>query len=140
LCIAAQLITISALESADPLVVTWASVLLATAPAPLVAITAFTPVRDPLAAQSLERRRGTANLFLLEGRARLTPAFISYARIQRSLAGAEPKLTLAIAGWARTHPVVVIPTSSHVIDLGASPRYDCPQSATGMPPLAAQKR
>jgi hypothetical protein len=39
---AAQLITISALTSADPLAVTWASLLLAIAPAPLVAAAAFT--------------------------------------------------------------------------------------------------
>jgi hypothetical protein len=45
LCIAAQLITISALESADPLAVSWASVLLATAPAALAAVAAFAPVR-----------------------------------------------------------------------------------------------
>jgi hypothetical protein len=44
---AAQLITISALTSADPLAVTWASLLLAIAPAPLAAVAAvaaFTPV------------------------------------------------------------------------------------------------
>jgi len=40
---AAQLITISALTSADPLAVTWASLLLAIAPAPLAAATAFAP-------------------------------------------------------------------------------------------------
>jgi hypothetical protein len=40
---AAQLITISALTSADPLTVTWASRLLAIAPAPLAAAAAFTP-------------------------------------------------------------------------------------------------
>jgi hypothetical protein len=40
---AAQLITISALVSADPLAVTWSSLLLAIAPAPLVAAAAFTP-------------------------------------------------------------------------------------------------
>jgi hypothetical protein len=38
---AAQLITISALNSADPLAVTWASLLLAIAPAPLAAAAAF---------------------------------------------------------------------------------------------------
>ena len=38
---AAQLITISALNSADPLPVTWASLLLAIAPAPLAAAAAF---------------------------------------------------------------------------------------------------
>jgi hypothetical protein len=41
---AAQLITISALTSADPLAVTWASLLLAIAPAPLAAVAAFAPV------------------------------------------------------------------------------------------------
>jgi hypothetical protein len=40
---AAQLITISALTSADPLTVTWASLLLAIAPAPVAAIAAFAP-------------------------------------------------------------------------------------------------
>jgi hypothetical protein len=42
---AAQLITISALTSADPLAVTWSSLLLAIAPAPLAAIAAFAPAR-----------------------------------------------------------------------------------------------
>src|ERR1700728_3935665 len=40
---AAQLITISALTSADPLAVTWAALLLALAPAPVAAIAAFAP-------------------------------------------------------------------------------------------------
>ncbi len=40
---AAQLITISALTSADPLAVTWWSLLLAIAPAPLAAAAAFAP-------------------------------------------------------------------------------------------------
>jgi hypothetical protein len=40
---AAQLITISALTSADPLAATWYSLLLAVAPALLVAAAAFTP-------------------------------------------------------------------------------------------------
>jgi hypothetical protein len=42
---AAQLITISALLSADPLAVTWWSLLLAIAPAPLAAAAAFAPSR-----------------------------------------------------------------------------------------------
>jgi hypothetical protein len=40
---AAQLITISALTSADPLTVTWAALLLAIAPAPIAAVAAFAP-------------------------------------------------------------------------------------------------
>jgi hypothetical protein len=43
LAAAAQLITISALTSADPLAVTWSSLLLAIAPAPLAATAAFAP-------------------------------------------------------------------------------------------------
>ncbi len=43
---AAQLITISALLSVDPLAVTWWSLLLAIAPAPLAAAAAFAP--DPV--------------------------------------------------------------------------------------------
>jgi hypothetical protein len=84
---------------------------------------------DPLAARELERRHGIANLFLLEGRTRLTPAFIRTARSRQSLAGAEPKLALAIADWARAHPVIVTPTTSPVIDLGTSPRCGCAQRA-----------
>jgi hypothetical protein len=42
---AAQLITISALNGADPLAVTWSSLLLAIAPAPLAAVAAFARAR-----------------------------------------------------------------------------------------------
>ena len=40
---AAQLITISALVSVDPLAATWSALLLAIAPAPLAAVAAFAP-------------------------------------------------------------------------------------------------
>ena len=43
LAAAAQLITISALVSADPLAATWSSLLLGTAPVPLTAAAAFAP-------------------------------------------------------------------------------------------------
>ena len=42
---AAQLITISALNGSYPLAVTWSSLLLAIAPAPLAAVAAFAPAR-----------------------------------------------------------------------------------------------
>jgi hypothetical protein len=45
LSVAAQLITISALTSADPLTVTWSPLLLAIAPAPLAAAAVFAPAR-----------------------------------------------------------------------------------------------
>jgi hypothetical protein len=43
--VAAQLITIAALTSADRIPASWAGLLLAVAPAPLAALAAFTPVR-----------------------------------------------------------------------------------------------
>jgi hypothetical protein len=43
LAVAAQVITIAALESADPDPVTWAALLLAIAPGPLAALVAFAP-------------------------------------------------------------------------------------------------
>src|ERR1700691_4069930 len=43
LAVAAQMITIGALESADPIPVTWAALLLAIVPAPLAALAAFAP-------------------------------------------------------------------------------------------------
>ena len=47
---AAQLITISALVGADPIPVTWSSLLLAVAPAPLAAAAAFAPAPASLLA------------------------------------------------------------------------------------------
>jgi hypothetical protein len=44
LSIAAQLITIAALEGADPIPATWAALLLGVAPAPLALVVAFAPV------------------------------------------------------------------------------------------------
>jgi UTP-glucose-1-phosphate uridylyltransferase len=85
----------------------------------------------PSAARSLEQRYGTSSLLLLEGRARLTPGFIRFARTYRAPAGTEPKLALAIAAYARTHTVVVSTTTSQVIDLGASPPTDAHAGGPG---------
>ena len=73
----------------------------------------------PAQARALEQRYGRRNLFLLEGRARLTAAFIGFVRDHLSLPHSEPKLSLAIAAWAATHPVHVVETSVDVTDLGA---------------------
>ncbi|MGH3191552.1 MAG: sugar phosphate nucleotidyltransferase [Streptosporangiaceae bacterium] len=88
-------------------------------------MTDLTEKPDQRTARDLELRHGAANLLLLEGRARLTPAFIRAGRCRQPAADTEPKLALAIADWARSHPVIVTPTASPVIDLGASPRCSC---------------
>ncbi len=87
----------------------------------------------PDAARALERRYGTGNLLLLEGRARLTAGFIRFAPGYQAPAGTEPKLALAIAAYARTHPVVVTTTSSQVIDLGmTNPQAAAPATARSL--------
>ena len=87
----------------------------------------------PDAARALEQRYGTRNLLLLEGRARLTAGFIRFAPGYQTPAGTEPKLALAIAAYARTHPVVVTTTSSHVIDLGmTNPQAAAPATARSL--------
>ena len=67
---------------------------------------------------TLEQRHGTDNLWLLEGRARLTAAFLRHLTALRLPAGTEPKLSLALRTYSRISPVVVVPTASEVIDLG----------------------
>jgi UTP-glucose-1-phosphate uridylyltransferase len=75
---------------------------------------------DRAQAQQLEQQHGVNNLFLFEGRARLTTEFIDYAR-RYHMPGrghAEPKLALAIGAFARRHAVAVVPGQGQAIDLG----------------------
>jgi UTP-glucose-1-phosphate uridylyltransferase len=74
----------------------------------------------PQAARAMERRYGRSNLFLLEGRMRLTAGFTEFARNRRPPASTEPKLALTLAAYATSHPVHIAETSEDVIDLGAS--------------------
>jgi UTP-glucose-1-phosphate uridylyltransferase len=82
-------------------------------------MTGLTEKPGPAQARELERRYGHGNLLLLEGRARLTAAFVDFARTHTPPPGTEPKLALAIAAYAASHPVRVVETSGDVIDLGA---------------------
>lgn len=93
---------------------------------------------DSATARTLQARHGSANLKLLEGRARLDPAFVAFAREHaRRRGGAEPKLSLALRGYARTHPVWVVPTSGDVVDLGAPATQP---AAPALPRFAPQGR
>lgn len=74
----------------------------------------------PAEAIALEDAHGTANLLMLEGRARLTGEFIEFARARHDAGpGREPKLALAVSAYAREHPVYAVPREGEVIDLGA---------------------
>lgn len=70
--------------------------------------------------RALLDEHGPARLRLLEGRLRLPRSLVDILPDVSAGCGAgvEPRLSLALAGWSRDHPVQVITTDSHVIDLG----------------------
>jgi UTP-glucose-1-phosphate uridylyltransferase len=73
---------------------------------------------------------------MLEGRARLTGAFIDFARARQGAGpGREPKLALAISAYAREHPVYAVTCEGEVIDLG-SPAVPAPREHS-RPSMAA---
>jgi UTP-glucose-1-phosphate uridylyltransferase len=76
------------------------------------------PLRDR--ARELEDEYGKSNLWLLEGRARLSGKFVDHLRGARMKTDAEPKLSLAIGRYADREPVRLIVTHSAVTDLGSS--------------------
>ena len=99
-------------------------------PPDLVALARLHVLNTVLLADALaglvQRRRGRwngvnghGNLLLLDGRARLTAAFVEFARICTPPARTEPKLALTIAAYATSHPVHIIETLGDVTDLGA---------------------
>jgi UTP-glucose-1-phosphate uridylyltransferase len=93
----------------------------------------------PAEAIALEDAHGTANLLMLEGRARLTGTFIEFARARQDAGhGREPKLALAISAYAREHPVYAVPCESEVIDLGApqAPPRQAPAPASRSVPVS----
>jgi UTP-glucose-1-phosphate uridylyltransferase len=95
-------------------------------------MTGLTEKPGPAQARALERRYGRSNLLMLEGRARLTAAFVDFARAHAPLPGTEPKLALAIAAYAASHPVGIVETSGDVMDLGALAAAD-PGNAASAP-------
>lgn len=73
----------------------------------------------PDAVAELLRNHGRDSLRLLLGRARLTGDFVRFLATAPANPETEPKLSLALASYARTRPIKVITTTSTMIDLGA---------------------
>ncbi|MFI9842557.1 transcriptional regulator [Nonomuraea sp. NPDC051941] len=73
---------------------------------------------DPYAAQALEERYGPDNLMMLEGRARVDDTFLDCARTNLAASSGEPRLSLALAAYARTSTVRVVSTTGEIVDLG----------------------
>jgi UTP-glucose-1-phosphate uridylyltransferase len=72
----------------------------------------------PQRSRRLENEHGPANLWLLEGRARLTRHFIDELRRMPVESGAEPKLSRALRRHATRAPIRLVVTHSAAIDLG----------------------
>ncbi|MFJ6382736.1 hypothetical protein ACIQI7_22385 [Kitasatospora sp. NPDC092039] len=73
----------------------------------------------PVEAARLLDEHGPDNLRLLQGRGRTTPGLVHhFAATARHAGRAEPKLSLAVAGYARNHVVQVV-TGELMVDLGA---------------------
>ncbi|MFC0528588.1 sugar phosphate nucleotidyltransferase [Phytohabitans kaempferiae] len=87
---------------------------------------------SPDRARELETEHGESNLWLLEGRTRLTRRFIDQLRATPMTPGGEPKLSLAIRQYAATEPVRLVVTDSAVTDLG-NPQ---PDPTSSLAPLA----
>jgi len=74
---------------------------------------------DPVHARQLADAHGPENLRLLQGRVRLTAELLHHLAAVARHCAAEPKLSLALASYARRHRVDVVTNSSPMIDLGA---------------------
>ncbi|MFD7972956.1 sugar phosphate nucleotidyltransferase [Streptomyces clavifer] len=69
-------------------------------------------------AARLAAEHGTDGLRLLQGRVRLTPELLDYLTTTGDQAAAEPKMSLALAAYARHHRVRVATNPETMIDLG----------------------
>ncbi|MEV7229981.1 sugar phosphate nucleotidyltransferase [Polymorphospora sp. NPDC051019] len=86
---------------------------------------------SPERARELEGEHGASSLWLLEGRARLTRAFIDQLRHAPMDSRTEPKLSLAIRRYATGEPVRLVVTHSAVTDLG-NPTVDRPSTVAAL--------
>jgi len=85
----------------------------------------------PERARELEDEHGPSNLWLLEGRARLTRQFVGQLR-RMSRSGGEPKLSLELGQYGKSEPVRLVVTHSTVTDLGSPPAVSKPRTLTAL--------
>ncbi|MEV8230608.1 sugar phosphate nucleotidyltransferase [Streptomyces sp. NPDC079167] len=93
-------------------------VIICTGTGPERTMTALVEKPDPVRAAQLVAEHGPENLRLLQGRARLTPELLRYLTASVRHTASEPKLSLALADYARHDAVGVITNTRTMIDLG----------------------
>ncbi|MGW5234607.1 sugar phosphate nucleotidyltransferase [Streptomyces nodosus] len=94
-------------------------VIICTGTGPIRAMAALVEKPDPLHAQQLAADHGPDNLRLLLGRVRLTPGLLRYMSAAARQTTTEPRLSLALAAYARHHRVDVVTSNTPMVDLGA---------------------
>ncbi|GAA2138467.1 hypothetical protein GCM10009760_19820 [Kitasatospora kazusensis] len=85
---------------------------------------------DPAHAAQLAADHGPDNLRLLLGRMRLTPGLLHYLSAVARHTVAEPRLSLALAAYARRHRVDVITNDRPMVDLGAPEPWEADRLPT----------
>lgn len=94
-------------------------VIICTGTGPIRTMAALVEKPDPVHAAQLAADHGTDNLRLLQGRVRLTPPLLQHLLEAARITAAEPKLSLAVAEYARHHRVEVVTNNIPMVDLGA---------------------
>ena len=94
-------------------------VIICTGAGPVRVMAGLVEKPDSAHARHLADQFGPDNLRLLQGRVHLTPGLLHYLSAFSRHAVAEPKLSLALAAYARQHRVDVVTNNGSMIDLGA---------------------
>jgi UTP-glucose-1-phosphate uridylyltransferase len=93
-------------------------VIICTGTGPAQTMTALIEKPSPEHAARLEAEYGAARLRLLQGRMRVTPELLHYLEVTAGGMASEPKLSLLLATYARSHPVQVVTSTRPLTDLG----------------------
>lgn len=93
-------------------------VIICTGSGPLRTMAALVEKPQPRHAAQLAADHGPDNLRLLQGRIRLTPRLLHHLSQTTRRTAAEPKLSLALATYARHHRVEIVTNNGPMIDLG----------------------
>ncbi|MFD8915547.1 hypothetical protein [Streptomyces sp. NPDC059575] len=94
-------------------------VIVCTGTGPVRTMAALVEKPDPPHARQLADDHGPDNLRLLLGRVRLTPGLLHHMSATAHRTATEPRLSLALAAYARHHRVDIVTVHTPMVDLGA---------------------
>lgn len=94
-------------------------VIICTGSGPVRTMAALVEKPDPAHAAQLAADHGPDNLRLLLGRVCLTPELLRYLSAAARRTATEPRLSLALAAYARHHRIDIITNNNPITDLGA---------------------